>query len=423
MKQRLVTFVKLALVAALMVWVFRGIDFVDHLRWRIGDDPKVVAEQEIDIVGSWKQEPVLYTLPGESTQRTAKRGATGDGRTLAVEPGFLTYWHNLHPWLFVLGALCYFLTALIAGARWWWLLRVNGTDVSLPETLRFTWIGIFFNNVVPGATGGDVVKALYIMKRCPGHRVQVLMSVVVDRVLGLGSLALLGAIVVLFALDQYAEIAIGIWGVILGVGVLGLLAFSRRLRQLIRLKTLLDRLPPKLGHLLKKVDHAVFVYRDHKTVIVASLLAGVGNHVLAVLSVVCMGNSLDIGMPILPYFVLIPVINIVTAVPIAPNGWGIGESLYSYFFGTYGGAFIRGVPESVGCQTMGTRGLALSILYRLHVTLWSLFGGVLTLFEKDKVTRADIEREVAQEAEEDAAEDSGQVGEAERSVDPSRPDR
>lgn len=423
MKKRLVTLVKLALVAALMVWVFRGIDFVDHLRWRIGDDPKVVAEQVIDIVGGWKQEPVVYTLPGETVQRTATRGATDDGRTLAVEPGFLTYWHNLDPWLFGLGALCYFLTALIAGARWWWLLKVNGTDVSLAETLRFTWIGIFFNNVVPGATGGDVVKALYIMKRCPGHRVQVLMSVVVDRVLGLGSLALLGAIVVLFSLDKFAEIAIGIWGVILGVGLLGLVAFSRRLRQLVRLKALLDRLPPKLGHLLKKVDHAVFVYRERKTVIVASLVAGVGNHVLAVLSVVCIGNSLDIGMPSLEYFVLIPVINIVTAVPLAPNGWGIGESLYSYFFGQYGWGNIPGVPEAVAKQTMGTRGLALSVLYRLHVTLWSLFGGLLTLFEKDKVTRADIEREVAQEAEDDVVDDQEPADPAHRAVDPQHPDR
>lgn len=405
MNKRLVGLVKLLLVAGLMWWVFGKIDFVDHLRWRRGD--KVVEEQAIDIVGGWKQDPVVYVLPGESEQRTATRGEVGDGRTLAVEPGFLTYWHNLDPLLFALGALCYFLTALIAGARWWWLLRVNGTDVSLLETLRYTWIGIFFNNVVPGATGGDVVKALYIMKRCPGHRVQVLMSVIVDRVLGLGSLALLGAVVVLFALDRFAEIAIGIWAVILGVGIVGLFAFSRRLRSLVRLKTLLDRLPPKIGHVLKRVDHAVFVYRDHKIVIAASLLAGVGNHVLAVLSVVCFGNALDIGMPSFEYFVLIPVINIVTAVPLAPNGWGIGEGLYKYFFGQYGGIHIAGpgVPDAVARETMGTRGLAVSVLYRLHVTLWSLFGGLLTLLEKDKVTRADIEREVEQEAHEDEAGD------------------
>lgn len=405
MNKRLVGLIKLLLVAGLMWWVFGKIDFVDHLRWRRGDT--VVEEQAIDIVGSWKQDPVVYVRHGESEQRTAVRGDGGDGRTLAVEPGFLTYWHNLDPLLFVLGAFCYFLTALIAGARWWWLLRVNGTDVSLLETLRYTWIGIFFNNVVPGATGGDVVKALYIMKRCPGHRVQVLMSVIVDRVLGLGSLALLGAVVVLFALDRFAEIAIGIWSVIAGVGLVGLIAFSRRLRSFVRLKTLLDRLPPKLGHVLKRVDHAVFVYREHKLVIIASLLAGVGNHVLAVLSVVCFGNALDIGMPSFEYFVLIPVINIVTAVPLAPNGWGIGEGLYKYFFGTYGGVHIAGagVTEAVARETMGTRGLAVSVLYRLHVTLWSLFGGLLTLLEKDKVTRADIEREVEQEAHEDEAGD------------------
>lgn len=403
MNKRLVGLIKLLLVAALMWWVFGKIDFVDHLRWRRGD--KVVEEQAIDIVGSWKQDPVVYVRHGETEQRTATRGDVGDGRTLAVEPGFLTYWHNLDPLLFALGAFCYFLTALIAGARWWWLLRVNGTDVSLLETLRYTWIGIFFNNVVPGATGGDVVKALYIMKRCPGHRVQVLMSVIVDRVLGLGSLALLGAVVVLFALDRFAQIAIGIWAVILGVGIVGLFAFSRRLRSLVRLKTLLDRLPPKIGHVLKRVDHAVFVYRDHKIVIAASLMAGVGNHVLAVLSVVCFGNALDIGMPSFEYFVLIPVINIVTAVPLAPNGWGIGEGLYKYFFGQYGGSYITGVPEAVARETMGTRGLAVSVLYRLHVTLWSLFGGLLTLLEKDKVTRADIEREVEQEAHDDEAGD------------------
>jgi hypothetical protein len=46
---------------------------------------------------------------------------------------------------------------------------------------------------------------------------------------------------------------------------------------------------------------------------------------------------------------------------------------------------------------MGTRGVALSVLYRLHLTFWSLLGGLFVLFEKDKVTRADIDREVEME--------------------------
>lgn len=401
MNKHLVTLLKLLFVAGLMWWVLRDIHFEDRLVYRSGPPEQlvVVREQVVSIQGPWKDEPVLYTVAGDATERQAVRGRLPDGTTLDVEPGFLTYWHNLDPLLFVLGALCYFVTVLISGARWWWLLRVNGTDVSLMETLRFTWIGIFFNNVVPGATGGDVIKAIYIMKRCPGHRVQVLVSVIVDRVLGLASLALLGAVIVLFAFDRFGEIALAIWGVIGGVGVLGAVAFSRRLRQLVRLKWLLERLPHKVSHLLKLVDQAVFFYRDHRWVIIASLLAGVVNHVMSVLSVVLVGFALGIGMPAFPYFVLIPVINIVSAVPIGPNGWGVGEWLYKNLFARYGAEYLPMVANAA--EAMGTRGLALSLLYRLHLTFWSLLGGVFVLLEKDRVTRADIEHEVELEEHDD----------------------
>jgi uncharacterized membrane protein YbhN (UPF0104 family) len=226
--------------------------------------------------------------------------------------------------------------------------------------------------------------------------------VIVDRVLGLASLALMGAIVVLFALERFGQIAIAIWSVIAAVGLLGVVAFSRRLRQLVRLKPLLDRLPHRIGHLLKLVDKAVFFYRDHKVVIAASLLVGVGNHIVSVLSVVFIGNALGVGMPSFEYFVLIPIINIVTVLPIGPNGWGLGEALYQQLFSTYGARHLTGVANAA--QAMGTRGVALSVLYRLHLTFWSLLGGLLVLFEKDRVTKADIDREVELEEHDDDVE-------------------
>jgi uncharacterized protein (TIRG00374 family) len=377
------------------------ITFTDHLEWRQGE--KVVAEEEIDIVGSWQANPIRFLRNGGGAEQELPVGVQADGRVLQVVPGFLTYWHSMDVALFAMGALCFFVTVLIAGARWWWLLRVNGTDVSLGETLRLTWIGVFFNNVMLGSTGGDVVKALYIMKRCPGHRVQVIVSVIVDRVLGLASLALLAAVIVLFALDRFGTIALGIWGVIVGVGLLGAIAFSKRLRSLVRLKSLLDRLPHRVGHVLRLIDQAVFFYRDHKVVIIASLLTGIGNHVVSVLSVVLMGNALGVGMPTFEYFVLIPVINIISAVPLMPNGWGIGEAMYQNLFGTYGAPHLAGTADAR--EVMGTRGVALSVLYRLHTIAWSLLGGVFMLFERDKVTRADIEREAELESRDDERDD------------------
>ncbi len=169
MNRHVVTLIKLLVVALLMWLVFRTIPFEDQLVRKADPTAKETIET-VDIVGSWKQTPLRYRVVGDAVEREIRLGPQQDGSVIAIQPAFQTYWRNLDPWLFALGAACYFVTALIAGVRWWWLLRVTGTDVSLWEALRFTWIGIFFNTAMPGSTGGDVVKALYIMKRCPGHR-------------------------------------------------------------------------------------------------------------------------------------------------------------------------------------------------------------------------------------------------------------
>ena len=387
--------VKLLLVTGLMFLVFRSVQWQDRLILRGADGTE--RTEVVAIVGPWSGETV--EVRRADAQETVRGGVQGDGSEVEVAPGFWTYWRNVDLGLFLLGALCYFATVGIAGARWWWLLRVNGLNVSASEALRFTWIGVFFNTVVPGATGGDLVKALYIMKHCPGQRMPAMVSVIVDRVLGLASLAILGAVVVLFALDRFADIAIAIWSVLLALSALAMVAFSRRLRSLVRLTWLLNRLPARIGELLRLFDQAVYFYRGHKTVILMSLLCGVGNHVISVMSVVLIGDALGVGMPWTEYFVLIPVVNIISAVPLMPNGWGLGELLYQKLFAVYGASYVEGIAsaEAAG-RVMGTRGVALSVLYRLHLTFWSLLGGVCLLFERDRVTRADIEQETQREA-------------------------
>jgi uncharacterized protein (TIRG00374 family) len=404
MNKHVITLIKVVLLTLMFWWVFTSINFHDRLNYKANKESKtIVAEVVITIQGHWNLDPVKYTVndprgASDEGTKTVSRGKQDDGRYLEVAPGIFSYWGNLDPTLFGLGALCYFLTVIIAGVRWWWLLRVIGTEVSLFETLRFTWIGVFFNAVMLGSTGGDVIKALYIMKRCPGHRVPVLVSVGVDRILGLGSLALLGAFAVLFAIDDFPVIAIGIWGVIAAVGLIGVIAFSKRLRERVRLKSLLNRVPAKFRSKLQMVDQAIFFYRDQRKMLIGSLALGIANHVLSVCCVVLIGFAIGVGMPIFEYFVLVPVINIASAVPIAPNGWGIGETMYGHLFGTHGAAHLVG--DAAPFTAMYTRGVALSVLYRTVLTGFSLLAGALVFFEKDRVTQEDIDREVATEEQE-----------------------
>ena len=96
------------------------------------------------------------------------------------------------------------------------------------------------------------------------------------------------------------------------------------------------------------------------------------------------------GVRIQDYFVLVPVILIVSAIPIGPNGWGVGEAMFGYLFSKF-------AAGATAAQTMYTRAVSLSLLYRLHLTLWSLLGGLILAFTKDRVTSKDVEQEVALE--------------------------
>ena len=391
-RRHLVTLLKLAVIAALMIFVFSTVQWDDTYIQRSGDGAESVTTGKI--IGPWDRPEV--TFQGLAEDGTPV-GEVLSLRPSEISPGFGTYLRNLDVWIFALGALCYCFSVLLSGTRWWWLLRVNDLRVRWVDAQRFTWIGLFFNNVVPGQTGGDAVKAIYVMKHCPGGRLPALMSVLVDRILGLGSLALLGAIVVLFALDKegFSTLAGGIWTVLLAVGLIGILAFSKRVRRLIRLDDLLKRLPGKASGVLRRIDTAVHFYRGFKAGIGIWMVVGMLNHAVSVTGVMLIGEALHVGMPALEYFVLLPVINILSAVPIGPNGWGVGEVAFRYLFGEYGAIYLTEIPRAEAAITMGTRGVALSVLWRVHMTLWSMLGGLLMLFERDPVTRKDIEKEVS----------------------------
>ncbi len=400
MRRHLVSILKLALIAALFWWVFANVQWTDQYT-RTDASKHVVEQLSGSIRGDWDASEVTFVPEGGEPQQVVN-GDLEDGGHGQVVPGLLTYFVHLDKVWFALGALGYLISLVVASQRWWWLLKVNGLDVRPMEVLRFTWIGVFFNNVVPGQTGGDVVKALYIVKRCPDGRVQALMSVIVDRILGLASLALLGAVVVLFQVERFRYLALGIWAVLALCCAIAIVAFSKRVRRAIHLDAILKKLPGRLSGVLMRIDQAVHFYRQFKGGVFAWLLIGVANHCVTVLSFVAMGKALGVGMPTGEYFVLLPVILIASAVPIAPNGWGVGEALFGTLFGQFGAVHLPpGTTNAV--QVMATRGVALSVLYRLHTTLWSLIGGLMLLTGRERVTREEFQAEVAREADEERA--------------------
>ena len=99
---------------------------------------------------------------------------------------------KLPAWFYFL-SLAVILAGQVAYAwRWRLLLRAAGVAVPFSMIARQYFIGIFCNNFLPSTVGGDLVK-VYLLGRDHGYQV-VTASVVMDRVLGIGLLAVLAAV-------------------------------------------------------------------------------------------------------------------------------------------------------------------------------------------------------------------------------------
>ena len=59
---------------------------------------------------------------------------------------------------------------LAAGVRWRILLKVQQIHLSIPRVAGLFLIGMFYNQFLPGGTGGDIMKSYLLLKETPGKR-------------------------------------------------------------------------------------------------------------------------------------------------------------------------------------------------------------------------------------------------------------
>jgi len=352
----------------------------------------------------WKEDRVLFRIaPGEAEaiglestpeggpllaverggQATMSLGGAPVGVEASWEPSMPTVFSKVEPTGVAL-AMALFMGALLFGiTRWWRLLHLVGCDTTWWNVLRLTYLGLFFNLVMPGLTGGDVAKAVMVVREHPERRGKALMSVVVDRIIGLLTLALLALVVILISGDTFAELRAPMIGFcVAGVGG-ALLYFNKTLRRICRFDAILDRLP--LGDKLKTLDEAAHMYMAHPVELTVAVVLSLGNHSMAILAVWALGTSFGVTedvVGVLDYFALVPIANIVSSIPIAPAGWGVGEAAYVFLFKMIG--------------AMPSLGVAISVSFRICQMLLSLLGGLFLLAPGARADLDELEHEVAE---------------------------
>ena len=220
------------------------------------------------------------------------------------------------------------LDRLLMGLRWGVLLRLAGVRLPLWRAVRLFYQASAVGTLLPSHLGGDLLRGWWAAREgAPGHPVAA--SLVMERLLGLVSAAnwaVLGA--VLLATHRapghaWAWAGLGLLAALAGNGLFAL-SLSRRTHRLVRrgLGRLGRSWPARLA---QRFYAAYAVYgRDRRGLAVAAGLA-VAEHGVQMLLVLAIALSLDVAAGPVVLLAAAALFLLVLRLPLAPDGWGVGE--------------------------------------------------------------------------------------------------
>jgi uncharacterized protein (TIRG00374 family) len=249
-------------------------------------------------------------------------------------------------------------------ARWWLLLRPLTQRPAYASLLRYSLIGNFFNVLVPGGVAGDIIRGLETRK-LGLNTDEALGAVITDRVVALVGLVVVAASGMLFCWRQVLAAGLAVHLGAAAAVVLGLTAalFSRRLgRAFTRFAGPL-RIEARVGGVLASLAR---YRREFPRTLLAATIAGLASHGLMIASIYVLARALGSGTPDFGYFlVFVPVIALLTALPVTVGGLGIRDAGFVLLFP------LVGMEKA---HALGT-----SFLFFVAVLLTALMGGVAYL--------------------------------------------
>jgi len=393
-KKKILTALQIVVTVVLLAVVLRQVNFSDNVYTEgsvLGVENRLVRIALPD--GSEK------TFPQKNVE-IAGGGNPVEGAEVekATQDGLLTIIKGIKLTVAVPFALLSGMVILLTSIRLYLLLKVQKMEVTLWETIRYSFIGIFFNWVLPGLVTGDVVK-LYFLGKKTGRFAMTGLIIVLDRVLGAFMLFSIGSVMSLF-IDMEAisgaDMAIMknlvkvVWfmrfATICGL-IGGFVFFNRKLYGLLRIEKLYGKIPG--GRFLEKLHNAMLLYHDHPAMLVVTFFLCAGVHFTTIACNFGLGRSLGIeGVTFQQYSVFMPIVfAAVGVIPLSVGGLGLRESMY--------------VLTLKSVNVAAEKALNLSLLFWVICVLWSVPGAFFYMTMRERVSTEQMQKELAQSEEED----------------------
>ena len=356
---------RVAVGALLLFWIFHAI-FVN--------ESKLAAQTQ--------GQPWDQLARGEQWKQAWTYGPPQLWRTLClVQPGAL-----------LLSVLLMGCTILLGVWRWRLVLRVQGLELSVGRALEISFIAHFFNSFLLGSTGGDLMKAYYAARETHHKKTEAVVTVFVDRLIGLWAMLLFATILILpnwpllMSHSRLRPLAGLIVAMMIACTAVVVVAFWGGVsRAWSGARIWLRRLPR--GEWLERSLDACRRFGQQHFFVSRALAISMVLNTVCVLQFLALSWGLKLRIPLLALFVIVPMIICISALPVTPSGLGVRENLFVLMLA----APVIAVPETLA--------LSLSLLAYAGSLFWSLVGGAVYLTLKERHHLAEVAQdELAPEA-------------------------
>ena len=259
----------------------------------------------------------------------------------------------------VLVVVIFFLGQMVSSYKWWFIARSGGIDVPWILAFKAYFLGMFVNCFGLGTVGGDFARALMLGSGLK-QKTTSLASVFADRVHGLTILASIGLASMAFFGRQHIGsefllllplcVICIVMGWYFGPG----LALA---------------LLPEQGVIHKKMQEIAGVFpRDLGTIGYISLVSFIF-HLVQISLHQIMAAGFGVHIPWSVLLVTIPMVNILSTLPISWNGLGVRENGYVFFL----------APVILSRE----QAVAFGAMWLLAMTISSAIGGLVAVLSKD----------------------------------------
>lgn len=227
---------------------------------------------------------------------------------------------SINPLYFLAASLSYIFSIYLSSKRLQLLLP---DGFGMRRIFSLYLVGSFFNNILPGIIGGDAIKAYYLYKDT-GKSSTAVASVFVDRYIGFAAMMFLGLTAYPFGFGyfkgSYIEWTLPLIALLFVSGsflVFGLRIGSRSV-------------------FLSELYDYFRLYRNRRDVVVKTFFISLIVQAINIVAAYIISLGLGVKIPLLPFFIFIPIISTLATIPVSISGLGVREASFVLLFGFLG---------------------------------------------------------------------------------------